>query len=77
LQRLPSDRISRAQELGEIWLEEHPAAPGLRARNETALGARAQFFRVHAQERSSLSEIERPHDRGGAALLAAASLDEP
>ena len=50
MQRLPSHRIQRAHELDEVDLQEYPSPAGLRSRNEAALGARANFFRVHVQE---------------------------
>lgn len=58
MQRLPPHRIQRAQELGEIGLEENPAAAGLGAGDEAALGAGADFLGVHAQERGGLDEVE-------------------
>jgi hypothetical protein len=60
-QRLPSHRIQRAQELGEIDIEENPAAAGLRARNESALRPRPNLFRVHVQECGGFMEVERFH----------------
>lgn len=68
MQRLPPHRIQRAQELGEIGLEENPAAAGLGTGDEAALRPRADFFGVHPQERGGLVEIERPFSdslRGG------------
>ena len=59
MQRLPSQRIQRAQEVSEIGFEEHPAAAGLGSRNEPALGPGADFLGMHAQKRSRLVEIER------------------
>jgi len=58
---LPPHRIQRAQELGEIDIEENPAATGLRAGNESALGARSNFLRMHVQESSGFIEVERFH----------------
>lgn len=59
MQRLPPHRIQRAQEIGEIGLEENPAAAGLGAGDEAALGAGANFFGMHAKERGGLVEGER------------------
>lgn len=59
MQRLPSHRIQRAQELGEIGLEENPAAAGFRAGDEAALRPGTDFLRVHAQELGCLVEAER------------------
>ena len=59
MQRLPSHRIQRAQEIGEIGLEENPAAAGLGTGDETALRPSADFLGVHAQERGGLVEVER------------------
>jgi hypothetical protein len=58
---LPSHRIQRAHELGEIDIEENPAAAGLRSRNESALRPRPNFFRVHMQECGGFMEVERFH----------------
>jgi hypothetical protein len=57
-QRLPFDRIQRADKLGEIDLKENPTAPGLRARNEAALGARPHFFRMHMQKRGRFMQVQ-------------------
>ena len=59
MQRLPPHRIQRAQELGEIGLEENPAAAGLGTGDEAALGAGANFLGMHVQERGGLIEVER------------------
>ena len=59
MQRLPPHRIQRAHELGEIDLQENPAPAGLGARDEAALRPRANFLRVHVQERGGLVEVER------------------
>lgn len=59
MQRLPPQRIQRAQEVGEISFEENPAPTGLGSRNEAALGPGADFLGVHAQKRGRLVEIER------------------
>jgi hypothetical protein len=47
--------------LHKIVVEEYPAAADLGARDLPALGALAQFFRVQAQERRRLLEVERVH----------------
>jgi hypothetical protein len=58
---LPPHRIQRPQELGEIDIEENPAAAGLRAGNESALRPRPNFFGVHMQEGRGFMEVERFH----------------
>ena len=50
MQRLPSHRIQRAHEVGEIALEEDPAPTRLGPGDEATLGPRANFLRVHVQE---------------------------
>ena len=45
----------------KIVFEEDPAAADLGARDLAALGPLAQFFRVQAQERRRLFEVERLH----------------
>ena len=64
MQRLPSHRIQRAYEVGEIGLEEDPASSGLGSRNEAALGARPDLLGMHAEERGGFLEIQRPNRRG-------------
>jgi hypothetical protein len=64
LQRLPPDRIQRADKAGEIDLEEHPAPARLRARDDPALGAHADLLGVHVQEGSGLLEVQRAADEG-------------
>lgn len=59
MQRLPSHRIQRAQEVGEIGLEKNPAAAGLGTGDEAPLRPSADFLGMHAQERGGLVEIER------------------
>ncbi len=59
MQRLPPHRIQRAQELGQIGLEENPAAAGFGTGDQAALHPGADFFGVHAQERGGLVEVER------------------
>lgn len=59
MQRLPSHRIQRAQEIGEIGLEENPAAAGLGTGDQAALGPGADFFGVHPKERGGLVDVER------------------
>ena len=61
MQRLPSHRIQRADELSEIGLEEDPAPSGLRPRDEAALRPRADLFRVHVEECGGFIEIESLH----------------
>jgi len=56
---LPSHRIQRAQEVGEIGFEENPAAAGLGTGDEAALRPGADLLGVHAQERGGLVEVER------------------
>jgi hypothetical protein len=58
---LPSHRIQRAHEVGEIALEKDPALAGLGPRDQSALGPHANFLRVHVQEGSRLIEGERPY----------------
>jgi hypothetical protein len=64
LQRLPPDRIQRADKTGEIDLEEHPAPARLRARDYPALGARTDLLGVHMQEGGRLLEVQRAADEG-------------
>lgn len=64
MQRLPPDRIQRANEAGEIDLEEYPAPARLRAGDQPALGARADLLGVHVQEGRSLLEVQRAADEG-------------
>ena len=64
MQRLPPNRIQRADKAGEIDLEEHPAAARLGTRNEPALGARANLLGVHVQEGGGALEVQRAADEG-------------
>jgi hypothetical protein len=66
---LPFHRIQRAHELGEIDLEENPAPAGFGSRNEPTLGARADFFGMHAEEGGGFVEIERSHGIGRGGVL--------
>jgi len=68
---LPSHRIQRAHELGEIDLEENPAPAGLGSRNEASLGARADFFGVHVEEGGGFVETERSRSTGLGGAVAA------
>jgi hypothetical protein len=67
---LPFERIQRADKLGEIDLEENPASASLRARDETALRPRTDFFGVHVEEGRGFVEIERSHMVGPGGILA-------
>ena len=62
MQRLPPNRIQRADKAGEIDLEEYPAPARLRARDDPALGARADLLGVHVQEGRSFLEVQRAAD---------------
>ena len=62
MQRLPPYRIQRADKTGEIDLEEHPAPTCLGARDEPALGARANLLGVHMQEGRGALEVQRAAD---------------
>ena len=64
MQRLPPNRIQRADKTGEIDLEEHPAPARLRARDDPALGARADLLGMHVQEGRGFLEIQRAADEG-------------
>lgn len=64
MQRLPPDRIQGADKTGEIDLEKHPAPSRLCTRDDPALGARADFLRVHVQEGRGLLEVQRAADEG-------------
>jgi hypothetical protein len=64
LQRLPFHRIQRAHELSEVDLEEDPAAAGLGAGNQPALGACANFLRMHMQEGSGLIDAQGSQGEG-------------
>jgi hypothetical protein len=68
-QRLPFDRIQRADKLGEIELEEDPAPAGLRPGDEAAFRAHADFFGMHMEECGGLVEIERFHRAGRYEIL--------
>jgi hypothetical protein len=68
-QRLPSHRIQRAHELGEIDFEKNPASACLGSRNETTLGACSEFFRVHVEKSSGFDEIERSRNPGLGGIL--------
>ena len=67
MQRLPPNRIQRADKAGEIDLEEHPPTARLRARDDPALGARADLLGMHVQEGRGLLEVKRAADQGKAA----------
>jgi hypothetical protein len=58
---LPSRRIQRAHELGEIAFEEDPALARLGTGDQAALGARAHFLWVHMQEGGGFIEGECPY----------------
>lgn len=64
MQRLPSDRIQRADEAREIDLEVHPAPTGLRSRDEAAFGARADLLGVHVEEGGGFLEGQGAADEG-------------
>lgn len=64
MQRLPPDRIQRANKAGEIDLEEHPAPARLCARDQPALGTRADLLGVHVQESRGFLEVQRAADEG-------------
>jgi hypothetical protein len=64
LQRLPPNRIQRADKAGEIDLEEDPTPARLRARDDPALGARADLLGMHVQEGRGLLEVQRAADEG-------------
>lgn len=61
MQRLPPHRIQRAHEVGEIALEKDPALARLGPGDEATLGPRANFLRMHVQERSRFVERECPY----------------
>ena len=64
MQRLPPNKIQRADKAGEIDLQEHPPPPRLRARDDPALGASADLLGVHVQEGRCLLEVQRAADQG-------------
>lgn len=64
MQRLPPDRIQRANKAGEIDLEEYPATARLRAWDQPALGSRPDLLRVHVEEGRGFLEIQRAADEG-------------
>jgi hypothetical protein len=64
LQRLPPNRIQRADKAGEIDLEKHPAPARLGTRDDPALCARANFLGVHVQEGCGFLEVQRAADQG-------------
>jgi hypothetical protein len=61
---LPPHRIQRAHKVGEIGLEENPAAARLCSGDEAALCAGANFFWMHVQKGGGFVEIEGSHDSG-------------
>lgn len=65
MQRLPPTRIQRADELGEIDLEEDPATAGLCAGDQAPFGAGADFFGVHVEEVGSFVQSQRAADYFG------------
>jgi hypothetical protein len=64
LQRLPPNRIQRADKAGEIDLEEYPPPACLGARDDPALRARANLLGVHVQEGRGFLEVQRAADEG-------------
>jgi hypothetical protein len=58
---LPALRIERAQVRGKVFIDEHPRAPGLGARNRTDLCAAAQFLGMHPEELGCFDQRERSH----------------
>ena len=64
MQRLPPNRIQRADKAGEIDLQEYPAPARLCARDDSALGARANLLGVHVQEGRRFLEVQRAADEG-------------
>ncbi len=61
MQRLPFHRIQRAQEGGEIVLQENSGPARLGSGDEAAFCSSADFLGVHTQEGGRLVEIERFH----------------
>ena len=61
MQRLPSYRIQRAYELGEIGFEKDPAPAYLGPGDDSSFSPRTHFFRVHAQKGRRVIETEGPH----------------
>jgi hypothetical protein len=74
---LPFHRIQRAHELREIHIQKDPAPSSLGPRNETTLGTRADFFRVHVEKRGGLGEVERFDSTGLDRALAFCRAGEP
>jgi hypothetical protein len=64
LQRLPPNRIQRADKAGEIDFEENPPPTRLRPRDDPALCARADLLGVHVQEGRGFFEVQRAADEG-------------
>ena len=64
MQRLPPNRIQRADKAGEIDLQEHPTPARLCTGDDPALGARANFLGVHVQEGRGFHEVQRAADQG-------------
>ena len=64
MQRLPPNRIQRADKAGEIDLQEHPTPARLCTGDDPALGARANLFGVHVQEGRRFLKVQRATDQG-------------
>jgi hypothetical protein len=59
---LPLRSVAVTEEGGKILVDEHPSAAWLASRQDTALGAVSDFFRVHLEEGSGLGQRQGLHD---------------
>jgi hypothetical protein len=62
LQRLPIRSIKRAQVIGKVILDKHPALAHFGSRYTASLGAAAEFFGMQLEKSGSLFKIKRLHD---------------
>jgi hypothetical protein len=53
---LPTLRIERSQIPGKVFVDEHPCAPGLCARDRAGFGAATQLLGMHPEELGRLGE---------------------
>jgi len=61
LQRLPLNSIVRTHVVGKVVFDKNPCLAGLRAGQQTQLGAAAYFLWVHMEEGGGLVQIEGMH----------------
>jgi len=61
---LPRRRVERAQIVGKIGLEEHPALARLGGRHQAEASPAAHFLRMHPKKGGSFMQSERLHVAG-------------